>query len=67
MLDELTCSCEIELTGDLKDVVRFGVGPAWTQVEAIDVGSRYAADDVPTACGWGAGVRIRGARRIADR
>jgi hypothetical protein len=67
VLDELTSSCEVELTGDLEDVVRFGVGPAWTQVEAIDTGNRYAADDVPTACWWGAGARIRGARRLAGR
>jgi hypothetical protein len=65
--DELTGACDVELTGDLDDVVRFGVGPAWAQVEAIDTGERYAADDVPTAGRWGAGVRIRGARRVADR
>jgi hypothetical protein len=65
VLDELTTACDIELTGDLDDVVRFGVGPAWPQVVAIDTGERYAADDVPTACRWGAGVRIRGARMVA--
>jgi hypothetical protein len=62
--DELTAAAEIELTGDLDDVVRFGVGPAWAEVEAIDTGDRYAPDDVPTADRWGAGVRIRGGRRV---
>jgi len=61
---EVRASAEVELTGDLDDVVRFGVGPAWSEVEAIDSGERYAADDVPTASRWGAGVRIRGGRRI---
>lgn len=65
VLDELTTVCEVELTGDLDDVVRFGVGPAWAQVEAVDTGERYAADEVPTACRWGAGVRIRGGHRGA--
>jgi hypothetical protein len=46
-------------------VAGFGVGPAQAHVVAIDTGERYAADAVPTACRWGAGVRIRGARRIA--
>jgi hypothetical protein len=65
--DELTTACGIDLTGDLDDVVRFGVGPAWAQVEAIDTGERSAAEDIPTASHWGAGVRIRGARRAAGR
>jgi hypothetical protein len=65
--EELRTAFAVELTGDLEDVVRFGVGPAWPQVEAIDSGERYVADDVPTACRWGAGVRIRGARRITGR
>ena len=60
VLGEQTAACVIELTGDLDDVVRFGVGPAWAEVEAIDGGEGYTADDVPTACRWGAGVRIRG-------
>ena len=30
-----------------------------------DTGERFAGDDVPTARRWGAGVRIRGGRRIA--
>ena len=62
--DELSTACAVELTGDLDDVLRFGVGPAWSDVEAIDTGERYATDDVPTASRWGAGVRIRGGRRI---
>jgi hypothetical protein len=65
--DELTTGCAVELTGDLDDVVRFGVGPAWSDVEAIDTGERYAADDAPTAAHWGAGVRIRGGRRIGGQ
>jgi hypothetical protein len=64
---ELTTAAEVELTGDLDDVVRLGVGPAWSEVEAIDNGVRYAPDDVPSAGRWGAGVRIRGGRRITDR
>ncbi|UOY01893.1 hypothetical protein [Blastococcus sp. PRF04-17] len=58
VLDELTSACVVQLTGDLDDVVRFGVGPAWAKVEAIDAGEYD--DAVPTACHWGAGVRIRG-------
>ena len=64
VLDELT-TCQVTLTGDLDDVVRFGVGPAWQEVAAIDTGERFAGDDVPTARRWGAGVRIRGGRRSA--
>jgi hypothetical protein len=62
----VTATAEVQLTGDLDDVVRFGVGPAWSEVEAIDTGERYAADDVPTAGRWGAGVRIRGGRLVGD-
>jgi hypothetical protein len=58
VFEELTSAGVVRLTGDLDEVVRFGVGPAWAQVEAIDSGA--SDDDVPTACRWGAGVRIRG-------
>ncbi len=61
VLDELTAECVVELTGDLEDVVRCGVGPGWGRVEATDRGD--SDDGTPTACRWGAGVRIRGARR----
>ncbi|TQN42142.1 hypothetical protein FHU33_1536 [Blastococcus colisei] len=54
------------LTGDLDDVVRFGVGPAWDQVVAIDTGERSPDATAPTACRWGAGVRLRGARLAPD-
>jgi hypothetical protein len=64
--EEVTATAEIELTGDLDDVVRFGVGPAWSEVEAIDTGERYAPDDMPTPSRWGAGARIRGGRRIVE-
>ena len=60
VLDELTGSCEVILTGDLGDVVRSGVGPGWGEVAAIDTGGEVRG--TPTSCRWGAGVRIRGAR-----
>ncbi|RBY75124.1 hypothetical protein DQ239_17405 [Blastococcus sp. TF02-09] len=59
VLDELTAAREVELTGDLDDVIRFGVGPGWVEVQAIDRGESDA--DAPSACRWGAGVRVRGA------
>ncbi|CCG04338.1 hypothetical protein [Blastococcus saxobsidens] len=61
MLNELSATQEVVLTGDLDDVVRFGVGPAWEEVLAIDTGD-LRPDAAPTACRWGAGARIRGAR-----
>ncbi|WP_324273537.1 hypothetical protein [Blastococcus brunescens] len=67
VLEELTATSVVVLTGDLDDVVRFGVGPAWETVVAIDEGHQWPQDqDSPTACRWGAGVRIRAARPIAD-
>ena len=65
VLEELTSECAVVLTGDLDDVVRFGLGPAWQQVAAIDTGGP-GWDSAPTACRWGAGVRIRGARPADD-
>jgi hypothetical protein len=62
VLDELTATREVVLTGDLGDVVRFGVGPAWDQVRAIDTGDLDPDATDPAACRWGAGVRLRGAR-----
>ena len=38
VLEELAGTCDVVLTGDLDDVVRFGLGPAWQQVVAIDTG-----------------------------
>lgn len=38
MLDELTTTGDVVLTGDRDDVVPSGVGPAWDQVMAIDTG-----------------------------
>jgi hypothetical protein len=61
VLDELTATRDVVLTGDLDDVVRFGVGPAWADVLAIDTGEPYT-DVPPTGCRWGAGVRLRGGR-----
>jgi hypothetical protein len=66
VLAELNAMCDVVLTGDLDDVVRFGVGPAWNEVVAIDDGQREEHAASPTACRWGAGVRIRGAQPIAE-
>ena len=66
VLDQLAATCAVVLTGDLADVVRFGVGPAWEEVVAIDDGQREEHAASPTACRWGAGVRLRGAHPIAD-
>jgi hypothetical protein len=49
------------LTGNLTDVVRFGVGPAWPLVAAIATGEEEYWPHSPTATSWGAGVRLRGA------
>ncbi len=62
VLEELTTIRDVVLTGDLGDVLRFGVGPAWEQVAAIDTGDLAPAASDPAACRWGAGVRVRGAR-----
>jgi hypothetical protein len=62
VLDELAATREVLFTGDLGDVVRFGVGPAWKQVAAIDTDDLAPDASGPTACRWGAGVRLRGAR-----
>jgi hypothetical protein len=60
-VEQATESATVLLTGDLSDVVRFGVGPAWSEVVAIDDGDQ-APDESPSADRWGAGVRLRGAR-----
>lgn len=60
---ELAVTRSVMLTGDLDDVVRFGVGPAWDEVAALDAGDRPWAPSVPTPLRWGAGVRMRGARK----
>lgn len=62
VLDELSRTFDVVLTGDLEDVVRSGVGPAWDEVAAIDAGEPHAGP--PTDCRWGAGVRLRGARPV---
>ena len=59
---ELTTTGSVVLTGDLDDVVRFGVGPGWDEVAALDAGDRLGQPAAPTPEHWGAGVRIRGAR-----
>lgn len=66
VLDELTTTQDVVLTGDLGDVVRFGLGPAWDQVMAIDTGDLAPDASGPAACRWGAGVRLRGARDRRD-
>jgi len=58
----LNTSRVVQMTGDLDDVVRFGVGPAWPLVEAIDAGRESWEGHAPQAGNWGAGVRLRGAR-----
>ena len=62
VLDELMTTRDAVLTGNLGDVLRFGVGPAWDQVMAIDTGDVAPDASGPAACRWGAGVRLRGAR-----
>ncbi|MBB3086660.1 hypothetical protein [Geodermatophilus sabuli] len=42
---ELTATRTVVLTGDLDDVVRFGVGPGWEQVAAGTPASCHGADD----------------------
>ena len=59
---ELTATRTVVFTGDLDDVVRFGVGPAWEQVAGVDAGELPWERTTPTADRWGAGVRLRGAR-----
>jgi hypothetical protein len=59
---ELTTTRTVVLTGDLDDVVRFGVGPGWDQVAAVDAGELPWEPATPTLHHWGAGVRLRGAR-----
>jgi hypothetical protein len=59
---ELTAMRTVVLTGDLDDVVRFGVGPSWEQVAGVDAGDLPWERTAPTSQLWGAGVRLRGAR-----
>ncbi|RZU32459.1 hypothetical protein [Blastococcus saxobsidens] len=67
VLDELTAARAVVLTGDLADVVRFGVGPAWDEVLLVDTGELDGRASRPAACRWGAGVRLRGARPVDRR
>jgi hypothetical protein len=60
--DELTATRTVVLTGDLDDVIRFGVGPGWEQVAGLDAGELPWQPTAPTSSCWGAGVRLRGAR-----
>jgi hypothetical protein len=59
---ELTATRTVVLTGDLADVVRFGVGPGWDRVAGVDAGELPREPATPTPQRWGAGVRLRGAR-----
>jgi hypothetical protein len=59
---ELTATRTVVLTGDLDDVVRFGVGPGWDRVAAVDAGELPWEPTTPTPTTWGAGVQLRGAR-----
>lgn len=59
---ELSTTRKVVLTGDLDDVVRFGVGPGWDEVAALDAGERPWEPTMPTPVRWGAGVRMRGSQ-----
>ena len=59
---ELGATQTVVLTGDLVDVVRFGVGPGWDRVAGVDAGELPREPATPTPQLWGAGVRLRGAR-----
>ena len=59
---ELNATRTVVLTGDLDDVVRFGVGPGWDRVAGVDAGELTWEPTTPTPTTWGAGVRLRGAR-----
>ncbi|MQA36031.1 hypothetical protein [Modestobacter roseus] len=61
--EQLTASRTVRLTGDLADVVRIGVGPAWHLVVAIDTGDEDPREHSPSSDSWGAGARLRGARQ----
>ncbi len=52
---ELTATRMVVLTGDLDDVVRFGVGPGWEQVAGVDAGELPREPTTPTPQRWGAG------------
>lgn len=64
---ELTATRTVVLTGDLDDVVRFGVGPDWDQVAGVDAGELPWEPTTPTPQRWGAGVRLRGTRPARRR
>ncbi len=51
----MTTGGSLVLTGDLDDVVRFGVGPAWAQVAAVDAGELPWRPTVRTLASRGAG------------
>jgi hypothetical protein len=63
--DELAATRTVVLTGDLDQVVRFGVGPGWDEVAGRDAGELPWQPTVPTSSCWGAGARLRGARPAA--
>jgi hypothetical protein len=59
---ELIVTWTVVLTGNLDDVVRFGVGPGWDRVAGVDAGELPWEPTTPTRVTRGAGVRLRGAR-----
>jgi hypothetical protein len=59
---EFTATRTVVLTGDLADVVGFGVGPGWDRVAGVDAGELPWEPATPTPQLWGAGVRLRGVR-----
>ena len=59
---ELNATRTVVLTGDLDDVVRFGVGPGWDRVAGVNARELPWEPTTPTRVTWGAEVRLRGAR-----
>jgi len=64
---ELNATRTVVLTGDLDDVVCFGVGPGWEQVAAVDAGELPWQPTAPTSARWGAGYGCAGARPASGR
>ena len=59
---ELSATRTVVFTGDLDDVVRFGIGPGWDRVAGVDAGELPWEPATPTPQHRGAGGRLRGAR-----
>jgi hypothetical protein len=59
---ELIATWTVVLTGDLDDVVRFGVGPGWDRVAGVNARELPWEPTTPTRVTWGVEGRLRGAR-----